>query len=111
MPIKIIKGQKAMRKITPEKLKEKVNQKRDLLINKKLNFSIFKDSMFLNIELGRFLKDSEENKFAKKKFKNVIFYSITFLTLYTVVTSLIFTIYSIKRKLGIDIFPNIHFFH
>ena len=107
-----------MKIIYPALLKIEADEKnsipnRDFLLDKTIAFKLLKESFFIDLKIGRELR-FEESRLGispgRRKFNTAMIFMFGVLSLYMVLGSIIFTLYTIKSRAGLDIFPNIHFF-
>jgi hypothetical protein len=87
---------------------------RDFLLDKSISLKLFSECFFLDLKLGRDYRRQDEGlgvSSGKRKFNTFLILMFAILAMYMVVGSIIFTLYTIKSRAGLDIFPNMHFFN
>jgi hypothetical protein len=87
---------------------------RDFMLDKSISLKLFSECFFLNLKLGRDYRKQDARlgvSSGRRKFNTFLILMFAILTMYMVVGSIIFTLYTIKSRAGVDIFPNFHFFN
>ena len=108
-----------MKIISSKRIKENLtvnNRKldRDFLLDKSYSFSLFKEYFFFDLKLGRDYRTQDSRlglSAGRRSFNTAALCLFGFISLYIVLGSIIFTLYTLKSRAGLDIFPDIHFFN
>jgi hypothetical protein len=108
-----------MKIIAPNQIKENSEvetqkTKREFLLDKTIFLKLFRESFFINLKMGRDLRQQISRlgvSSGRRKFNTFVICLIGVLSLYMIIGSVIFALYTMKSRMGLDIFPNIHFFN
>lgn len=108
--MKIISSKRIKEKIAVENKKEE----KDFLLDKSYSFRLLKEYFFLDLKLGRDYRTQDSRlgvSVGRRTFNTVALCLLGISSLYMVLGSVIFTLYTLKSRAGLDIFPDIHFFN
>lgn len=87
---------------------------RDFLLDKSISLKLFSECFFIDLKLGWDYRRQDARlgvSSGRRKFNTFLILMFAILAMYMVVGSIIFTLYTIKSRAGVDIFPNMHFFN
>lgn len=108
-----------MKIIAPNQRKEKCEvetkkTEREFLLKKTILIKLLSESFFIDFKVGRDYRLQKSRlgvSSGRKKFNTFVICLIGILALYMIVGSVVFTLYTVKSRMGLDIFPGIHFFN
>jgi hypothetical protein len=102
------------RRINEKPKVESKKPERNFLLDKSYSLSLFREYFFVDLRLGREYRTQDSKLGVSagiKTFNTVAICLFGIVLLYMVLGSIIFTLYTLKSRSGLDIFPNMHFFN